>query len=504
MAAVSAPPVRPSRLGAWLLPDFAATAAAAAVFFCFFVFHAQYSLFLDGDTGWHIRTGQLILATFRVPHTDPFSVASQGKEWFAFEWLADCILGAIEAWRGLPALAAFFVAVIAAAVWLWFRLHRFLGGSVVLAAAMGALVMTGTLLHWLARPHVLAWIPLLLTMFYLERPQSRFGIRDGAAAAAVAAAWANLHPSFLLALELALLYAAGRFLKGWLWPAVNRKREFARARWYALAAACGFAGSLLNPWGVRLHAHVAAFLAQPDLLGLIAEWQPTNFGAANGFQLSLTVLLALAGAAISLFRGRPDRSLATVAVLFMAFRAVRGIPIAALLLLPLANAAITPELRRWPRWRGVDMIDAIDGQRRGAAVIAFLLAAVVCWPMLPPVVATAGFPPALFPVAAARALETLPAGSPVLATDVWGGYLIYRFRGALRVFVDGRFDLHGIEPYLSLSRMLTMRPGWEYDLRAGGFAAALLPTRSPLVKGLQQRGWRLLYSDPLATALAAP
>src|SRR5580698_7329630 len=55
----------------------------------------------DADIGWHIRTGELILATHAVPHTDPFSSTMQGQPWFAWEWLYDAELAVLHQACGL-------------------------------------------------------------------------------------------------------------------------------------------------------------------------------------------------------------------------------------------------------------------------------------------------------------------------------------------------------------------------------------------------------------------
>src|SRR6202050_5843606 len=60
----------------------------------------------DADIGWHIRTGEQILATRRLPRTDPFSSTMQGQPWFAWEWLYDILLGVLDQafgvdWGGL-------------------------------------------------------------------------------------------------------------------------------------------------------------------------------------------------------------------------------------------------------------------------------------------------------------------------------------------------------------------------------------------------------------------
>src|SRR5258708_40012449 len=55
----------------------------------------------DADIGWHIRTGELILATHSLPRTDPFSSTMQGQAWFAWEWLYDMVLGILHEACGL-------------------------------------------------------------------------------------------------------------------------------------------------------------------------------------------------------------------------------------------------------------------------------------------------------------------------------------------------------------------------------------------------------------------
>jgi hypothetical protein len=51
----------------------------------------------DAGIGWHIRTGQQILATHTISHVDSFSSTMAGKPWFAWEWLYDVVVGELEA-----------------------------------------------------------------------------------------------------------------------------------------------------------------------------------------------------------------------------------------------------------------------------------------------------------------------------------------------------------------------------------------------------------------------
>ena len=57
----------------------------------------------DAGIGWHIRTGQEILATHSIPRVDPFSSTMAGKPWVAWEWLYDVLVGELETLLGLVA-----------------------------------------------------------------------------------------------------------------------------------------------------------------------------------------------------------------------------------------------------------------------------------------------------------------------------------------------------------------------------------------------------------------
>jgi len=71
--------------------------AAAVVGYAIFLFAPQ--VLNDGDTFWHIRTGEWILSHHAVPWVDSFSYTFTGKPWLAHEWLSEVLLAV--AYRGL-------------------------------------------------------------------------------------------------------------------------------------------------------------------------------------------------------------------------------------------------------------------------------------------------------------------------------------------------------------------------------------------------------------------
>src|ERR1044071_9406892 len=137
---------RPSR---WL-PDLAMVAACVTLFYCIFLFQGYQKLFRDSDAGWHIRNGEAILASRQLPHTDPYSFSRAGEPWFAWEWGADVVVGAVHRPGGLAGVALLYGILISIVVWLWFRLHWALQGNFLLACGMAPLLLTTCSLHWMA------------------------------------------------------------------------------------------------------------------------------------------------------------------------------------------------------------------------------------------------------------------------------------------------------------------------------------------------------------------
>src|SRR5258708_1092966 len=61
----------------------------------------------DGDTYWHIATGEWVLRNGTVPHIDPFSYTLAGSPWVAHEWLSDVLMALAYkagAWNGVVML----------------------------------------------------------------------------------------------------------------------------------------------------------------------------------------------------------------------------------------------------------------------------------------------------------------------------------------------------------------------------------------------------------------
>src|SRR6185295_13475659 len=209
---------------------------------------------------------------------------------------------------------------------------------------------------------------------------------------------------------------------------------------------------------------------------------------------------------------RPEHALLVLALVAMALRSARALPLVALLALPLVNGAITRGL--WQanvgrRFRKIldsflfysSRMEALDGRCGGFAIAPAALFLAFAILHAPAVAAQVNFPAKEFPVEAAAMIEKLPEGARLLAPDKFGGYLIYRFEGRRRVFFDGRSDFYGVAFMKDYIRLIEARPGWRDQVSQFAFDYALLPNNYSLVDGLQQWGWQVIYRDGTAILL---
>ena len=499
----------PSRGMVLLVPNLGAVLAVATLFYCLFLYGGS-QLFRDSDAGWHIRTGEWILAHRALPPADLYSFSKAGAPWFAWEWMSDVLLGGLHQWGGLAAVAGFVALVAAACTWLWCRLSFSAGGDFFLTALFSVPMLTTASLHWLARPHVFSWVFLLVALIYAERCSERLPDRTHLwMIGAVSALWANIHASFFFGIGIALIYALGHLIRARVWGLDGAEK----ARWYGMAAIAALVGSFLNPYGWNLHLHVFQYLRNEELTSRIAEFQSFNFHDKDAAQVVLTMALAALGAVLALNQKKIAHFLLSALLLVGALRSARVIPLVALLVLPLANGAIRTAL---DQARGLapflrKSLDGVLAESNGLLKLDrrltgyVFLAAVAVLTMFalsaPAVSRTIQFPGDRFPVAASAAVEQLPANARLLANDSFGGYLIYRFNGARKVYFDGRSDFYGAAFMKEYMVLATARPGWKDVVRRYGFTHALLPDDSALKAALLDAGWKPLYQDKIATLL---
>ncbi len=461
----------------------------------------------DAGIGWHIRMGQQILATHAIPRVDSFSSTMAGKPWFAWEWLYDVVVGKLEAALGLNGVV-WFTAIVIAAVFAWmFRLLLARGTSVMVALVLVLLAVSASMIHFLARPHVLSWL-FTLAWFWILESSEREGLdRRVWVLPLLMLVWVNLHGGFLVGFVLLAFFLVGavwtwfRAREGRIEEVLQKIAAEKRVRsLFAVGVLSGLA-SLVNPYGWKLYGHVYGYLSNRFLMDHIDEFQSPNF---HGIAQKCFLVLLLITMAVLALRGRELRLSEGLTVLFAVYAglyASRNIPVSSILLamvvgplVPAANlfggfsrrmAAVEARLRRhvWPMIAIVATLAiAANGGRVGSAL----------W-------MDARFDPKRMPVEAVNFLDQQRLDGPVLSTDSWGGYLIYRLYPKTRVVVDDRHDLYGDEFFKSYLKMMRVQDGWEDFLLEHGSSCLLLPRDSALANVISEnQGWKQVYGDEVS------
>jgi hypothetical protein len=496
----------------WFVPDLALLASIITLVFCLVFFDGTVELFRDSDAGWHIRNGERILSGAGLPRTDTWSMTRQGQPWFAWEWGADVLGAWFHQHGGLAWVAAFYALAISAATWVWFRLHWAVGGHFLIAGVMTTLLLSTGNIHWLARPHVLSWVLIVGAILMIET-----GRRSLLGLALLSVIWTNIHASFFLLSVVLCVYAADRFLRSVLWSGFDRPSDWKDARWFVTAAAVCFAASFVNPYGWEVHRHILHYLGDRELLDRIGEFQSFNFRVVGATQILASVVLTALGGVLALTQKRLSHFLLCALFFVKGLESARVLPLLSMICLPLADGAIVAALKSWTGlqpWVRRQLDDFVqyganlrllDKHFHGAALVPIIVAVVFWGVSQPAVAARASFPPATFPVkACAGPVANLPVSAKLLAPDLYGGYLIYRFNGSRKVWFDGRSDFYGAKFMQEYIDTVEVRKGARERIVELGFTHALLPNRYSLIPALEALGWKRLYADETATLLEAP
>lgn len=491
----------------------------------------------DADIGWHIRTGEQILATHSLPRTDPFSSTMQGQPWFAWEWLYDILLGILHQACGLNGVVWLCALLVAAIFTLLLSQLLRRGTGLLLAVVLMLLAEAAATIHLYARPHIVSWLFSLLWFVALDR----WGGHEHEGLPrwmpwffpASMLLWVNLHGGWLLGMALLGIYTLAAFvesLRARKNDALAAIRAAHRARAMAWAWAASAVATFVNPFGWRLHAHIYRYLGDRYLMDRIDEFRSPDFHgwAERSFAVILVLtLIAFASNRLSGNRSKPRLShlLVVLLAVYAGFYSSRNLPVSSMLLVLIVGpelwenfAALADKPGAWQWVRNCSARISSVSDRMGAQelelrghlwpVVSVALALAICLrggELGSRRLIHAQFDPQKVPVAAVTFLQKKfagkqPSAQPVFSTDSWGGYLIYRLWPERKVVVDDRHDLYGSGRVRQLIILTQAEPGWQSVLKEWQIQTALLPTGSTLANLLRElpRDWRITYEDRVA------
>jgi hypothetical protein len=517
-AEISGGPQRPLEASIWLLPSLSDLAFLLPILVLFWSTTGVGWLLTDSDTGWHIRTGEWILQNGRVPATDFFSFTKVGQPWFAWEWLSDVLMAVVHQRSGLAGIVLASLLVLGATSVCVYRSTREESGHRLIAITLTGLAMSASTIHWLARPHLVT--PLFAAAFcwVLNRAERKCGLATLWALPPITILWVNLHGGFFVGIVLLVTYATGAATEELVRGA--RQNAWDRARKYLLTAGACAAASLVNPYGYRLHLHVAEYLGSSFYIQRIGEFQSIDFHSFTAAYFETFLVLAIAAAVWHLSTGRLVHVLLLLSWSHLALFSARNVPIFAVVAAPGIGLAMREWLdyaaSLWPsQWLG-NLFGCFTELEDGLRMIAFSDAR-RRWHLLPCVAVVvlalllaypgqtknlhAEFDRNRFPFDAVTFVSKADLGPhlKVYASWQWGGYLIYRLWPSIAVFDDGRTDFYGPDFVADGLRVWDACPDWASILERYRVNAALLPVDSALATVLRERrDWKPVYQDHVA------
>jgi type IV secretory pathway VirB2 component (pilin) len=453
-------------------------------------------LLADADVGWHIRTGEWILDHHAVPHHDLYSFSKPDAPWYAWEWGSDVIFGSLHRAAGLKGVV--LLAGVLIALFAWTLLRRMVGRGVHLLWAMVvALLGVGAAsIHFLARPHMFTLLFLSLAVWMIDIDRAESSVKSARRLwllVPLTLVWTNLHGGFLALIAVLGLAALGTGVEAWL----GRGDFRPAARYLALSAACA-AVSLVNPYGYKLHTHVAEYLRSDWIRNTIQEFQSPVFRNENILQFEALMLIGLIAAGLLFRRRRIVEGLWIVYFAHMSLGSVRHVPIFVTVCAPVIAMELSDWWRKWTAGTKKSSLFGIVNQMSGELQSSFMR--VSAWPFLligtlvflgPPIKWPKDFPSIIFPVKMIHDHHDEILKARLLTTDQWGDYLIY-LDPRQKVYVDGRSDFYGPEIGNQYLRMTGGQWDWEQIMTKNGFTSVLLPSDLPLCQLLKRdAGWRV-------------
>lgn len=504
--------------------------AAVVLLFVFVLVNTQ--TILPHDFWWHLKAGQIIAETGRIPATDAFSFTVRGAAYdnYAAFWLAESALYLMHRWGG-PALVIFGHGLaVTAAYALLLVICRRAGGSWPVAALAVLYAAALGFPNWNVRPQGFAYPLAALLLWALDAGTARPAGRKLLLAPLVMLLWANTHGSWTLGAVVLLAWYADQLWRAFCCNAAIADDEAEhpeRSRGgppgavegaqrpspgttlrQGLIVASSLAAVLVNPRGVGIVRYVVAMARDPVSQTYGREWVAPTFDQTLGAIFLVGLLLTAALLAVS-----PRRSSLYQAAVFVAFAAlalqmIRGIAWFGFAMAPVVAqhlAATLPGRLFGPRPAGASRPRGLRAALHGGLLAAILLAAALSTPwlkgLLPLPAHRQGFVSPDTPVAAVDFLlrEQLPRR--VFNEQGFGSYLIWAASPPYQVFLDPRLELYTIpivEDYLGISAAAA---GWQEKLDAYGVRTLLLGSehQPELVRAARASpDWQQIYTDATA------
>lgn len=462
----------------------------------------------DNDFWWHLKTGQYILETKKLPETDPFSYTASSeptaREQFILKsfWLSQILLYLSYYTGGFGGVVAFrvFLLTLMFAI-LYKRLkHESRDQLLIFPVMLLSIIVFGALYHP-DRPFILSFLFASVLLWILD--SIKHGRRIGVFLPPLMLLWSNSHSGFIAGILIILLYALSEGIK-FLFPALNpiKKTDFTHL---CLWGAAGIVVSSINPDFYNVIPALLEFY-KADIPAYVLEYKSSLYFFTHlreGYIITFYwAMLALSIVALGV---NPKKADITDVMVILSFGAVSFFEIRHIAFFVFASGPIIVRYLK-------ESFEILKNRTRffkPLAVFSVLMLSVSATAVS---LDTAGVPSpgqwvstADFPFKASDFIEKTGIRGNMYNAHEWGGFLIWRFYPGRKVFVDGRdLNVRVHRHSLSIERgdmdMLLGLPKWKALLNTYRVDIILIPLleRSgntyPLVLRLfNDNDWQVVY-----------
>jgi hypothetical protein len=490
-----------------------ASYAAVVGFFAAAVLPRATWPLIDGDVWWHIRAGEEVLRSGRVPNVDTWSIVGGGRHWTSQDWGANVVLAlgnGMGPW-GQTALSLLFGGLTLLAFWiLWraiaLRLPTVGWVSRIVWLSVG-LVLAGPVMG--VRVQVLDLLLATAVLWVLWRYQADPRRLWLVALPALTVLWANLHAGWAL-----VFLMGGAMLVGEAVDRVLRRKpggrppmSWGQLRDLAAALLVSVAVLGLNPNGAALYAYPFNTVGITALKRYVMEWFPADLGSIFGWLLlGFVVVGILPTFAFARHRLRTSDALILVGLTVMAWQAIRfllivgpiGAAIVAVVLSPViaesrvgvASAGTLARLTRPARGGR----SAVNG---GIAAILLVLGLGIALLRTVPAVQATEIASGL-PADAVTWMDAHDPGTRMFNRYEWGGY-IGQHRPDHLIFMDGRADLYGDQLLQMYVGIIGLHGDPQITFDRYRIDYAVFPPDTPLAGWFDSSAdWQRVYLDATA------
>jgi len=240
----------------------------------------------NNDIWIHLKTGETILETWKVPDKDPYSFTASDHDYVAHEWLSGVAFHVVYAAAGVNGLIWFKSGVIfATCLALWGCCRILKVSPLIQWICFTGMLFIGSA-RYLERPHIFSY--LFAALYLLCFTAFRWGGRSRwwlYAIPLLHIVWTNLHgghyQGIFMLVMLALAEGVIYIRAHWLGLARDAALPTRDVMLIAALPVASMLAALVNPYGYRLLTFPFELTGQELFMKSIYEWQSALFPTYN-------------------------------------------------------------------------------------------------------------------------------------------------------------------------------------------------------------------------------